>query len=89
MNGLKYYRRRSGMSQAQLADALGVQRATVGMWETGKSWPSAALLPQMADLLLCSVDDLYHVPDFIIEGGKCPCLKIAEISTADTAGLQA
>ena len=88
MSGLKYYRRRSGMTQGQLADALGVQRATVAMWENGKSWPSAALLPQMADLLLCSIDDLYSIPDFIDNGGKCPCLTITATSTADTAGLQ-
>lgn len=52
----------AGYTQSQLSDALGVTRSAVAMWETGKSLPSAALLPKMADLLLCSIDQLYLIP---------------------------
>ena len=60
MKGLKYYRQRAGLTQAELADILGVTRAAVSLWETGQTWPSAALLPLMADFLLCSIDDLFQ-----------------------------
>ena len=79
LQGLKYYRKRAEMTQQQLSEALGVERATVAMWETGRSWPSAALLPNIADLLLCSIDDLYHCPqdDNTEEEEACPCPKPA------------
>lgn len=90
MEGLKFYRSRANMTQEQLADQLGVTRAAVGMWEIGRSWPSAALLPQMADLLLCSIDDLYHLPENYTEGGgELPCQQNAAICTADTGALPA
>lgn len=59
MKGLRYYRQRAGLTQAELADALGVTRASVSLWETGQTYPSAAFLPKMADLLLCSIEALY------------------------------
>lgn len=78
LQGLKDYRQRAGLTQQQLADALGVERATVTMWETGRNWPSASLLPKMADLLLCSIDDLYHpIHDNTEDEEACPCLKPA------------
>ena len=90
MEGLKFYRSRANMTQEQLADQLGVTRAAVGMWEIGRSWPSAALLPQMADLLLCSIDDLYHPPEnYTVEGDDLPCQQNAAICTADTGALPA
>ena len=70
MKGLKYYRQRAGLTQAELADILGVTRAAVSLWETGQTWPSAALLPQMADFLLCSIDDLFQEhPEAELEEG--------------------
>lgn len=60
MKGLKYFRQRAGLSQTALADILGITRQAVSLWETGINWPSAALLPQIADLLLCSIDDLFQ-----------------------------
>ena len=61
--GLAERRKAAGYTQQSLAQLLGVERATLGMWEIGRSWPSAALLPQMADLLLCSIDELYVAPE--------------------------
>lgn len=37
-------RRNSGLSQQQLADALGLSRSAVGMYETGKREPDMATL---------------------------------------------
>lgn len=58
--GLAPRRKKMNWTQQQLADQLGVERATLAMWEIGKTWPPARLLPAMADLLLCSIDDLYR-----------------------------
>ena len=58
--GLASRRKNAGYTQQSFADAFDVGRTTVAMWETGDSWPSARLLPAMADLLLCSIDDLYR-----------------------------
>lgn len=63
LEGLAPRRADAGLTQQQIADALSVERATVGMWETGASWPSARVLPALADLLCCSIDDLYRAPD--------------------------
>jgi len=63
LEGLAPRRRAVGLSQQAVANALGVERATVGMWETGASWPSARVLPALADLLCCSIDELYTAPE--------------------------
>lgn len=62
LEGLQPRRKRAGMTQADVADALWIERATVGMWETGASWPSARILPDLAGLLCCSIDELYAAP---------------------------
>ncbi len=63
LEGLAPRRRAVGLSQQAVANALGVQRATVGMWETGSIWPSARVLPALADLLCCTIDELYAAPE--------------------------
>lgn len=59
LEGLAPRRTASGMTQKELAEALGVERGTVSMWEIGRSWPPARLLPAISDVLQCSIDDLY------------------------------
>lgn len=61
--GLPARRKAAGYTQERLAAELGVQRGALSMWELGLSWPSAALLPAIADLLLCSIDELYVAPE--------------------------
>lgn len=63
LEGLQPRRKAAGMTQADVAEALGIERATVGMWETGTSWPSARILPDLAGLLCCSIDELYEAPE--------------------------
>lgn len=58
-DSLKELRKRSGLSQADVADALGVLQTTVSMWETGENMPRAAMLPKLAELYHCSIGDLY------------------------------
>ena len=66
--GLAPRRKSAGFTQQTFADALGVDRGLIGMYETGRAWPRAAMLPAMADLLGCSIDDLYEVPNDSITG---------------------
>lgn len=64
--GLAQRRKNAGYTQAQIAEAIGVERQTYGNWECGYIWPNAAYLPKIADLLCCSIDDLYKPVDPII-----------------------
>lgn len=61
--GLAPRRKRAGYTQKDFAEAMGVTQSVVARYETGEAWPSAANLPMMADLLGCSIDDLYERPE--------------------------
>lgn len=56
---IKEMRERRGLSQAQLADYMGVCRATACRWESGEIVPSARRVLALADLLHCTIDELY------------------------------
>lgn len=47
------------MTQAELAKKLNIQQTAVSMWETGKSLPRTELLPKIAEILNCKIDDLF------------------------------
>lgn len=51
-------REKTNMKQEELARRLGIDRSTVAKWETGKSKPRADMLPKIADILGCTVDEL-------------------------------
>lgn len=59
MPGIRTRRRMLNMKVAEAAAGLGVTNQTWYDWERGKYVPSAALLPAMAELLKCSIADLY------------------------------
>lgn len=63
MPGIRTRRRMARMAVANAAAALGVTKQTWYDWERGKYVPSAALLPAMAELLKCSIADLYEEGD--------------------------
>lgn len=52
-------RRRAGITAADLAERLSVTRATIYFWEQGRYLPNAGLLPELAEILGCSIDDLF------------------------------
>lgn len=54
-------RKKSGLSQGQLADMLGVTRQSVSKWESGLSVPDAGVLIHMAELLDVSVGSLLDI----------------------------
>ena len=51
-------RTKAGLSQAAVAEKLGVSAAAVCQWETGKTMPDSRKLPQIAELFGCTVDEL-------------------------------
>lgn len=59
MRGLNTMRRRAGLTVAELAERLSVNRATIYFWEAGRYWPKAEYLPRIAEILGCSIDDLF------------------------------
>lgn len=48
MNGIAEMRKRAGMRQQDLADALNIDRSTISKWETGEAFPTGNKLPQVA-----------------------------------------
>ena len=58
-------RRKSGMSQEQLADRLGVTRQSVSKWESGTAMPELVKLISLSDIFGVSVD--YLVKDYLEE----------------------
>lgn len=57
---LQFYRKRQGLSQIDLADALEVSRQTVSKWETGAVLPSAENLLALSKLYGISTDALLN-----------------------------
>ena len=58
MSGFKRARERNGMTQQQLANALGLDQSTVCLWETGKTLPRGKMLARVASICNCTVDEL-------------------------------
>ena len=55
---IRQYREQLGMSQRQLAFALGLDPSAVCLWESGKSVPTVQNLYRLADILGCDARDL-------------------------------
>ena len=59
MNVMKERRLRGAIpTQSEVARILGVQPSAVSKWERGAAKPRAALLPAIAKLYGCTVDEL-------------------------------
>ncbi len=50
MEQLKILRRKAGMTQAEVASKLGVERSTYGKYETGQSEPNIEMMQKIAAL---------------------------------------
>ena len=68
---LTIQRKKSGMSQEQLADKLGITRQSVSKWEAGSSVPEISKLVAMSELFNVSLD--YLLKDYLDEeSGRMP-----------------
>lgn len=55
---LSYLRKKSELTQEQLAEQLGVSRQAVSKWEAGASYPEMDKMLLLCKLFSCSMDDL-------------------------------
>ncbi|GGO00579.1 methyltransferase domain-containing protein [Saccharibacillus kuerlensis] len=58
------YRKEKGMTQEELAQAVGVSFQAVSKWENAQSLPDIALLPQLARTLETGIDRLFGYASF-------------------------
>lgn len=56
---IRLLREKANLTQSQLAEKLKVHQTTVAKWETTDTCPTGRLIPQIAEVLNCSIDDLY------------------------------
>jgi putative transcriptional regulator len=63
LNTLKEERARLGLTQAELADRVGVSRKTINTVENGVFVPSTMLALKLAAALGRSVEDLFRVDE--------------------------
>ena len=54
----KSKREAAGLKQVEVAEKLGISNTAISMWETGDSRPRTELLPRIAALYGCTVDEL-------------------------------
>ena len=52
-------RQKASITQAQLAEKIGVRQSAVANWENGLANPSTDKLPAIAATLGCTIDDLF------------------------------
>ena len=62
-NRLKELREAQGLTQAQLADLIGVSRKTVNTVENGVFVPSTIVALKLAGALGCPVEELFFLTD--------------------------
>lgn len=55
----KALRIKNGLRQEDVAQAVNISRVAVTNWELGLSSPKTDLLPALATILNCSIDDLF------------------------------
>jgi len=60
MPGIRSRRRMQGLTVQSMADALGVTRQAWYLWERGIVMPNAAYLPAIAEILGCTIEELYE-----------------------------
>lgn len=58
MTELKRLRKLHGISQCQLAEAIGVTQGAVSQWERGDARPTVENLISISKFLGCKLDDL-------------------------------
>lgn len=60
-NKIKHLRCKSGLTQEQLAEKLGLSAQAVSKWETAAAMPDITLLPKLAEEFGVSIDELFDL----------------------------
>ena len=64
---IKEYRREENLSQQQFGNLIGVSAQAVYKWEQNVCCPDIMFLPQLAQIMRCTVDDFFQME----ESEKC------------------
>ena len=59
---IRTLRENAELTQAELAETVGVSEKVVSKWECGETKPSAEVLPALADAFGCTIDSLFDHP---------------------------
>ena len=78
------YRKRSGLTQAKLAERLNYSDKAVSKWERGESMPDVLTLVQLAELLEITTDELLRDPNEIPEHTEGPIEHAMEVAVERT-----
>ncbi|MBO5939345.1 MAG: helix-turn-helix domain-containing protein [Clostridia bacterium] len=57
---IKEYRATQGLSQSEFGKLLGVTAQAVCKWENELCYPDIILLPALAELMSCQIDDFFQ-----------------------------
>lgn len=56
-------RHRAGLTAADFAERMHYSPTTICSWERGHRWPSSQELPRIAEILGCTIDELFADPN--------------------------
>ena len=56
---VKAYRKENHLSQTEFGQLFGVSAQAVYKWENSACYPDITLLPKLADLIGCPIDDFF------------------------------
>ena len=62
---IRYFRTVGNMSQAQLAEILGITKNTISNWESGRRRPELDMVPALCKALSITFDEFYGFGEFI------------------------
>ncbi len=61
--GIRARRQAQGLKQAEAARLIGVSRVAYANWEAGRASPAVRFLPVIADVLGCTIEQLYSAEE--------------------------
>lgn len=70
MKAIQKYRELAGMTQAMLAEKIGVTQSTISNWECGERKPDIYALKKIAYALSCTTDELLAYVNVHMNDGK-------------------
>lgn len=70
-------RKMIGLTQKELADKLNITNKAVSKWETGECYPDITIMPILASIFNCTVDD-------ILNGAKAALVETDKSNTTAT-----
>jgi|O1111metagenome_2_1110795.scaffolds.fasta_scaffold21508_1 transcriptional regulator with XRE-family HTH domain/DNA-directed RNA polymerase subunit RPC12/RpoP len=77
-------RREKELTQAALAEKLGITDRAVSKWENGKCLPDASIMPELCNILGISINELFVGEKIAVEDYR----KIAEKNLAEIADIE-